>query len=329
MALQDGTPTSTQPSAPKQPLPGLSNTPQAPSGSIDVGTTSPAVAGQASQQGGPSGGTSPAQLQAQQMTAMFNELFGGLMGPSQGQQQMQNGIDLGQLANIGATDALGQQMLNQNFGNQQQLLGLQGSDLAIQQGGLARQEGALGRQQSLLPQLEAITQQGFGTQQKGIDLSQWLATFNAGNQRTAQLGSAAASGATNTPGNTQQLKNIQDMLGYQRREIGLQQEGLGQTEKREGLSYGEQQAQLKDQQGALADQQKTLGNQAKRLGISQNQLNQQLSNGLAQLGLDKQVSLGQLAQAISDRQAGNFNQLGSVLDQVAQAAGLPALGVGG
>jgi hypothetical protein len=318
IALADGTPSTTQPTIPPKQTAltayaaPAATQPQPPSSSFPNTGLTPAQAGQASQTGGPSGSTGPSLVQ--QITAQLDQQFGGTMGSQDALNQWLSSLDQSQLAQIGAQFGLGQTQLQENAANQQALLGISGSDLAIQQGALARQQG-------LLPQLENLTQQGFGITQQGIDLQNWMNHFNAGNERTSQLGNAAASGATNTVGNVRNLKNIQDVLGYENRQVGLQEQQLGLAKQREGLSY-------KEQQAALADQKKSLANQAARLGISGTQLQQQLQNGLTQLGISQQVSLGDLAQAIVDRSNGVFTPLGGVLDQISAQQGLPALGTG-
>jgi hypothetical protein len=212
--------------------------------------------------------------------------------------------------------------------NQQQLANTQKS-LGLEQTLLGTQEGVAGG-------IEGLTQQELQTQQGQLN-------YNLPLQLQQQAGAAAAGGATNTVGN----RNALATLGEQ---YGVASAGLKNQAGQAALNYQGQQAGFAEQggqyalQGTEAQQQAAntatgigltqagqtyaegttqaqLANTAQSLGISQEQLSQQLTSGLSQIGISGQQSQDQLLAQAATAQAGQSQGLGAVLSNVGALTG--------
>jgi hypothetical protein len=232
-----------------------------------------------------------------------------------------------QQANLTLNDlGMQQALLGANYttqaGQLQQQLGFGLQGIGLDQAQLGIQQGALGRQQQLTPELAQLQRQLFGVQEAGIGAETQQAQFSADQATRGENSSATARGAVNTSGHGQALSDIGTNLQFQLGNIGRQEQSLGVQKQQFELSESEREAQL-------GDQAKSLDIQSKRLGLSKDQLTNQISNALTQLGLNQVLSSVDIIKAMDDVQNGRFNAISGVLGQIAQVDPSLLTGAGG
>jgi hypothetical protein len=269
----------------------------------------------------------PAQRQALQQAYDNEQAMASVIGGPAAQQQLsdasaafQQGLAQNALTGIESNANIAEQ---QAVGNENILQQQEANQISQQQ---------LGLQEKYNPQLYAITQQqqalqgrGLGLQQEGIQQQ----AGEAGNTlKQALLGNysnEATSGAVGTFG----TKNAyaQDQYQYQQqienllrqgKQVGLQQEGLGLSEKQSAI----QEAETKASYGISQEQ---IDNTAQRIGFDTQDLTRRIDNAKQALGISQNITTEQLFQAMADVQAGIPNQLSAILPYIASTGNYPAI----
>lgn len=221
---------------------------------------------------------------------------------------------------------------------QNQLAGVANTEqLANTQANLGFEQALLGSQEKVAGGIEGLAQQQFATQQGQLNYQLPLAL-------QAQRGQAAAAGSTNTVGNRNALGTIQEQYGVntstlsnQAQQSALNYQGQQAAFTEQGQQYGlqgteaQQQAANTAQGLALTQQgqaaaegttQALAANTAAGLGISKEQLAQQLTSGLTQIGITGQQTQDQLLGQAATAQAGQAQGLGAVFSNVGAITGL-------
>lgn len=247
--------------------------------------------------------TSPATQGMQQAL----DVATGWAGPS----LIQNDINADRLANqLGYGDAqygLGVDALQQNTALDRARLGINARDINIDRESIARQMGVSNQLQALANQLFGIDIKGLGIDQRGLDAQMTTANRNLDAELRRQMSDATARGAVGGPGLMYRKQETeadrQDAFGNFLRsteQLGLRKDQVGIARKQSDINYTEDRAKL-------ADRAKILDNQAGKLGIDAKQLEANLSQGLARLGVDRLFNMNDLLDAMAsndvDRQA--------------------------
>jgi len=122
------------------------------------------------------------------------------------------------------------------------------------------------------------------------------------------------------------IRNERDHLDYERQAIEYMSTTSDIANNKNNLTFDLQEAGLTrdEQQARLQDRLQTLDIQAQRFGLNRQQLQDKLATALRNLGLDRQISQGQLADMLSSTNA-NYSQL---VMSILQQAGLQGLNDG-
>lgn len=116
------------------------------------------------------------------------------------------------------------------------------------------------------------------------------------------------------------IRNKRDHLDYDRQAIEYMSTTSDIANNKNNLGFDLQEAGLtkEEQQARLRDRLQSLDIQAQRFGLNRQQLQDKLQTALRQLGLDRQISIGQMTDMFSSTNA-NYQQL---MMQILQQAGL-------
>jgi len=122
------------------------------------------------------------------------------------------------------------------------------------------------------------------------------------------------------------IRNERDHLDYERQAIEYMSTTSDIANNKNNLTFDLQEAGLTkdEQQARLQDRLQTLDIQAQRFGLNRQQLQDKLQTALRNLGLDRQISQGQLADMLSSTNF-SLSQLGM---SILQNAGLQGLNDG-
>lgn len=224
---------------------------------------------------------------------------------------IQNDINADRLANqLGYGDAqygLGVDALQQNAALDRMRLGVNAQDINIDRQAIGRQMGVSNQLQALANQLFGIDLQGLAINQRTSDAQMGTANRNIDAAQRKVLSDATARGAVSGPGfvnNRRELESDrQDTFGQFLRDFEenkLKQGQVGIARQQSDINFGEDRAKL-------ADRAKILDNQASKLGIDAKQLEANLQQGMARLGVDRLFNMNDLLDAMAsndiDRQA--------------------------
>lgn len=229
-------------------------------------------------------------------------LLGLATGPGQTQSMAAQIGAQGQLGLNAAENQAETGYINTNLQNQLAQSGISGQQLGIQQTGVGQELGFAGEQYGLGQQSRAITGQGLAAQLGYSQYQQSRANQNA-------LGSAAASGATNTVGTQRSLQDIAQQYAYEQGGIKRSQQQLGISGQQAAVSYQQQTDSLRRQAQSLALS-------AKSLGLSEQQMQNQATQALQQLGLSDVISAQDIWNGVAQAQQGLFTPLQPIIDQV-------------
>jgi hypothetical protein len=225
-----------------------------------------------------------------------NPLISGVVGaelPSIAQYgQSFNQAEAG-IAGLSGSQAYQDALLQGSTGLQQAQLTNQGAANTLQEQNVAQQLGIQGGQNALAQQLAGI-------QQGQLNYNLPIAQSQAQSQ-------GAATGTLNTQGYKQKYGQIGEQYQVSSAELANQLAGQNLT--------------FKGQQESAANQQAQLANTAASLGISGQQLQNQLSSGLAQIGVQTGQTGDQLLQQASQAQAGEAQGLGAILSNIGALTG--------
>lgn len=239
-------------------------------------------------------------------TSQAGNALSGLFGlstlPSQGQSMAAQISAGGQLGLNEAEYQAQSGYIGQNLGNQLAQSGISGQQLGLQQQGVQSELGFAGQQYGLGQQSRAIQGQGLAAQLSNSQYQQNRANQNA-------LGSAAASGSTNTVGTQRSLQDIAQQYGYEQGGIGRSQRQLGISGQQAAVSY-------QQQTDSLRRSAQSLSLSAKSLGLSEQQMHNQATQALQQLGLSTAISAQDIFQGVADAQQGLYTPLQPIIDQV-------------
>lgn len=119
------------------------------------------------------------------------------------------------------------------------------------------------------------------------------------------------------------IRNKRDHLDYERQAIEYMSTTSDIANNKNNLTFDLQEAGLNknEQQARLQDRLATLDIQAQRFGINRQELQNKLQTALRNLGLDRQISMGQLTDMLSSTNA-NYSQL---VMSILQQAGMQGL----
>jgi len=118
------------------------------------------------------------------------------------------------------------------------------------------------------------------------------------------------------------IRNKRDHLDYDKEAIAYMQQTSDIAHNKNNLGFDLQEAGLNkdEQQARLRDRLQALDINARRLGVNREELQNRLQTALANLGLDRQISQGQLADMMSSTDA-NIQQLWNTIFQQAGQVG--------
>lgn len=198
------------------------------------------------------------------------------------------------LAGLGASQNYQDALLQQSTGLQGAQLENQRTGNTLEQQNIAQQLGIAGGQFGLQKELAGIQQ---GQLNYNLPIAQDLARSQG-----------AATGTLNTKGYQERYGQIQEQYDVSSAELANQLAGQGLSYQGQQLSSANQIAQLK--------------NTAAALGISEQQLQNQLSSGLAQIGVQTGQTGDQLLSQAAQAQAGQAQGLGAVFSNIGALTGL-------
>jgi hypothetical protein len=204
--------------------------------------------------------------------------------------------------------------LEQQAANQLAQLGISGQQLGLQGQGLQAQAGLLGV-------TTGLEQQEYGLQQQQYPEQLSEAALNYQYNRQNLTGNLAAGGATNTVG----ARNQENLLAqnYQ-----WQTADIGRAQKEAQLQQQGTTAQQQYSAADIARQQQNLALVAESNGLSAQEVQQQLSYGLAQAGLDVKQNLPQLLNSLSQIYGGDLSQVEGAAGQLGLLGGTSLANVG-
>lgn len=232
--------------------------------------------------------------------------LGGLLGlataPGQTQSMAAQIGAQGQLGLNAAEQQAEQGYIGTNLGTQLAQAGISGKQIGIQQQGVQSELGIAGQQYGLGQQSRAITGQGLAAQLGYSQYQQGRAVQNV-------QGGAAAAGATNTVGTQRNLQDIAQQYAYEQGNIARSQQQLGISGQQAAVSY-------QQQTDALRRQAQSLSLSAKSLGLSEQQMNNQATQALQQLGLSSVLSASDIWNGVAQAQQGLYTPLQPIIDEI-------------
>jgi len=113
------------------------------------------------------------------------------------------------------------------------------------------------------------------------------------------------------------IRNERDHLDYDKEALAYMQQTSDIAHNKDNLGYDLQEAGLNkdEQQARLRDRLQALDIQAQRLGVNRQELQNKLQTALANLGLDRQISMGQLTDMMNSANNGNNQLLNNIIQQ--------------
>jgi len=111
--------------------------------------------------------------------------------------------------------------------------------------------------------------------------------------------------------------DVGDRLDYDKEALAYMQQTSDIAHNKDNLGYDLQEAGLNkdEQQARLRDRLQALDIQAQRLGVNRQELQNKLQTALANLGLDRQISMGQLTDMMNSANNGNNQLLNNIIQQ--------------
>jgi hypothetical protein len=234
---------------------------------------------------------------------------------------VQYGIQYGQAEqDIGLlnTDVTAQTaLMQQGTGYSQALLGNQMAGNTVSQQMLGSQIQTAAGQQGVEQQQYGLQQGTGGVGGGGYAAQLANLQYQYPLQQQAQESQAAAQGSVNTVGQKEAMGTLAEQQQFNVGNLQNQQQQAALGQQSEQIGYGGQQAQFagQGQQLALA---------AQALGINSQQLQNQLAQGLAGLGMSDVNQQNQLVNTATQALAGQGQSLGSILSLAGVTGGLPA-----
>lgn len=217
------------------------------------------------------------EAQAQQDALAF---YGGLSGPQMAMLQSQYGDLSGQLGTTQAGYDFAKDAANKDAAAQLAKANLGPEYDAITRAAIARQ----------LQGLNATDRNAYltlGQQYQGFDLQNKQAWQDTARKQWANRSDATGKGAVGSVGYNKRMGNYQQDLANQ-----LQGVGISREETR--LGAAQSQADRREQAAKLNDQNKMLDIKAKEYGIDKSQIQANLQEGLAKLGIDNMASINNI-----------------------------------
>lgn len=214
-----------------------------------------------------------------------------------GPQLTQNDIQAHRLAGqLGYGDA----QYGMDVGNLNQNAALDRARLGLQQNNIGVDRDAIGRQLGVSDQLQALANQLFGLNGDTLDANVRTAGRGFDNAQRSAVSSRVANGGVGSVGMRQDLTEIGAQRGDTFGQFLRDRAGLGVQQQQSDINFKEDKAKLNDRL-------KALDNEAGKLGIDRKQLETNLQQGLAKLGVDHLFSTNDLIDAMQsndiDRQA--------------------------
>ena len=256
----------------------------------------------------PTGTRTPAQTTVQNLL--------GSVAPQTGAAELQLAGLQGQAALVGPTVASTEQYNAALAGQQQGQLGIAAQQNQLSQLGNTQQKTESVAQQAIEQQQYAVSTGQYPEQQAEASLA-----YN--NALKSQQDTAAASGTTNTPGQSRALSTLQQGYQFQTEDImrAEQEATLGQQGEVAGYQYSQEQ---------LANASSNLDLIAKANGISQQQVLTMLQYGQQQTGVQGQQDLLSILSQAGTVGEGDLSTVGAALSPLGFSGGINALaGIGG
>ncbi len=210
-------------------------------------------------------------------------------------------------------------------------------DTTLSQQGLGLDRQALGQdanltreQQANLSRLRGILGQQYGLQ--GETLANQLAGLNIDESKARDLSERSiwdlrsnltARGAYNTVANERGTGRTNRDLSYQLQGIDVNRQAARLSNRGNILGLDEKGIGYDNQAAGLASRLAGIGIDTQRLSLSEQQLNNSLQDGLYQIGLQGQVSINGLLDAISGTNTQQAQLATTILGQIAQYSTLP------
>ena len=250
-------------------------------------------------------------------------LVTSLYGPQQTLLDQQLSRQYDQLGMVGMdadykTDALHRDnaLANQALGIDRRELGVDADLTNTQLANLGRLREILGKQYGLQGEQLANQLAGFKiNEDKARDMAK---------RHTFDLRSAlTARGAFNTVANDRGTGRINRDLDYALRDINVGRKGADISYRGNILGLDEKGIGYDNQAAGLNAQLKKIGLDVERLGISEQQLANNLADGLHQIGLDSMISVNGLLDAIGGTNAQQSQLAATILQEVMGYANLP------
>lgn len=241
------------------------------------------------------------------LSSLWNTLLGST-APAIGNINAQVGNLYGQLGQVSANQGYQSGLLNQSLQNQLAGQGLQQDQLNIQR-------GVLDRQNNLAPQQNQLQQQLFGNMFSSLDQQQATSQYGYDRSRENLAGSAAARGANNTQGYTNNQNDLTRQLQDQLSSLDLSRSNIGIQQQQYGLNYNEQLAQRQDEA-------KNLDILSRKMGLDKSEIENRTNQALGQLGLSSTLTSGEIYNSILNAQNGIYDRLAPILGTIYQYTGI-------
>lgn len=240
-------------------------------------------------QQGPQGGWQPGTMPSSRLPQTIASMYQPDIASQQAQQQ-------GLLDRLGLNQA---DMTNQR-NNLQQNHGLDMRGIGLDERSLGIDRGAAARAIQNTIEQERLAKGMTANQKRQIGI-----TYE-GDVRGANE-DAATRGAFTTEGHRSTRKDLFGnlMLGNERLDLGLEQDLLG----------------IREQRSSAKDRQSSLDVEADRLGLRRDQLNSQLNQGLANLGIQNMLSANDIFNALSGGNAQMAAIARQIMDDVIRYGG--------
>lgn len=254
-------------------------------------TTSSAVASTAPSAGSGLGSPAEARPNPGNIANLISSMYGPQDQALQGSQQSL----LNQLGLANAQYDTQSGYLNQSYGLDQRNLGLDRQGLGIDRAAIARQLADTIQQEEIIRGLDANSRKALGLQ---YDQDQ-----------RQERSDATSRGAFTTPGTRQNLKDLFGglMLGNERLDLGFKNDMLD----------------LRSRRASLRDQRKQLDLQGQRYNLSGDQLRNQLSQALDQLGLSRMTTVNDIFDSLNSGNAQRAALAQQMLDDLMGFGGSP------
>lgn len=208
-----------------------------------------------------------------------------LSGPQLALLQQQAGTYAGQLGATQAQYDLARQGLQSGAANDLAKINLGPEYDAIQRGANARGLEGLNAQ-------DKLAWEALGNQFEGFDLRTLQSWQNAGRNQFATKSEATPRGSVGSVGYKQKMTGIQQDLANQLTGIGIDKDSAVFGAREAAMGRTEQKAKINDNNAMLDIK-------AKEYGIDRAQVESNLQQGLAKLGIDQTASVGQIMDMLA------------------------------